>query len=522
MTERQGMDRRTLLQRAGTIGTVAGFASLAELLAACGTKSTTSTSGTSTGAKRGGSAVLAIVDTPVNLDPADAQLYSSMQVYQNIFSRLLEVGPNFDFEPSLAHTWTQEDGKTWTVNLVDNAVFHNGQPVTAEDVKFSFDRIPTHGNGVFVAAFKQTEVLGKHKVRFHLRDDYGPFLATLATVSEVVNKKAVTSMDPKLHPIGCGPYKLKEWVKDDHVTLERWDKYFVKDRPYLDQAVFRSVSDDTVRLTGLQTGDYDWIQRVPLQRVSELESSSDIVHTTAKPFLPDLILLNCSKPPFDDVRVRQAIAWLVDRDEISKLVWFGQAPPATEAVSKPSPWFTGENPYAGGPDPEKAKQLLKQAGQENLHITFAAQPNVPTQARMGEVLKSQLAKGGVTMTIQNYAAAQWFEQIATKKYDLTITLWSATVDPAQFYYPVIHSNSSWNFPYFSDKRVDQALDRFVYQTDDKKRKTAYHDVVRLVAEQSPVIFLVNELQEYWTVPSLQGAEVVPSIEVRVEKMWRKS
>lgn len=522
MTEERGIDRRTFVQRAGALGALTASGSLSSLLAACGGDDEEAAATTAGQAVRGGRAVLATVDKPVNMDPADAQLYSSMQVYQNIFHKLVNVDADFEFIPGLAASWTQDDEMTWTLELVDNAVFHNGEPFTASDVKFSFDRLPEHANGIFVQAWKETEVLDTHRVRFHLSQPYGAVLATLAAIGDMVNEKAVNAADPKLEPVGTGPYRMTEWVKDDHITLQRWDQFFKPDRPYLDEVVFRAIGDESVRLTGLQTGELDWIQRVPAQRVEELESASGITSSEGKPYLPDMVMFNCSKPPFDDPRVRQAVAWLIDRDEIVDLVWFGTAVAATEAVSPPSPWHSGENPYDGGPDPERAKSLLKQAGRENLQITFAGQPQVATQVRTGEVLRSQLAKGGIEMRIQNYEPAQWFEQLATKKYDLTSTYWSATLDPVHLYLPVGYSSSPWNFPANKSAKIDAALETFAFSTDDAARKSAYPDVVRAVAEDAPIIFLTNEIQRYWTTTSIQGAVPLPSLEVRVEDMWRES
>lgn len=523
MAVNRTIDRRTFVRGAGALGILGATGGMGAFLAGCGGDDTATGTTTAAGqAVRGGRAVLATVDKPVNMDPADAQLYSSMQVYQNIFHKLINVDADFNFVPGLASEWTQDDAKTWTLKLVENAVFHNGEPFTAKDVKFSFDRLPEHANGVFVQAWKETEVVDDYTVRFHLSQPYGAVEATLAAIGDMVNEKAVSSSDPKLNPVGCGPYRMAEWVKDDHVTLERWDKFHKTDKPYLDEIVFRAIGDESVRLTGLQTGELDWIQRVPAQRVQELEGASGITSSPGKPYLPDMIMFNCSKAPFNDPRVRQAVAWLIDREEIVNLVWFGTAVAATEAVSDPNPWFSGENPYEDGPDPERAKSLLKEAGQENLRITFAGQPQVATQVRTGEVLRSQLAKGGIDMRIQNYEPAQWFEQLATKKFDLTSTYWSATLDPSHLYFPVAFSKSPWNFPGIKSAKIDAALLKFVSTTDQEERKSAYPDVVRSVAEEAPIIFLTNEIQRYWTKPSLHGAVPLPSLEVRAEDMWLES
>jgi peptide/nickel transport system substrate-binding protein len=515
------VDRRDFLKGTGALGALAvAGGGLEALLAACGNEAQTGS--TTTGQPvRGGSINVATVDTPVNMDPHDAQLYSSIQVYHNIFSRLIEIDANFKYHPSLATKWTQDDARTWTVDLVENAVFHNGEPMTANDVKFSFERVKEHPNAIFLSAFQSTEVVSPYKVRFHMNAPFGAFEGALAAFSDIVNQKAVTTSDPKQTPVGTGPFKMTEWVRNDHVTLERFDKYFDKGLPYLDKVVFKAIGDDSVRLTGLRTGELSWIQRVPPQQAPSLESSASLKNSPKKPYLPDLILFNCSKPPFNDQRVRQAVAWAIDRSQIAKLVYFTEGSPATEAVSPPNPWYSGADPYKGAPDPEKSKALLKQAGIQDLRINFAGQANLPSQIRTGEVLKSQLAKAGITMEIQNYAAAQWFEALAGKSYDLTSTYWSVTHDPAFCYYPLCNSKSPWNFAGFKSDAVDAVLQKFVFSTDEQARKSAYPEVVRAVAEAAPIIFIDNELQHYWMKPTVSGPVPLPTLDIRMTDVWAK-
>src|SRR3954468_16044125 len=145
MTDRPGMDldRRTFLRRASALGAVGiGSGGISSLLAACGSSAPNAASGTASPGKPapGGRAVIATVDKPVNLDAADGQLYSSIQVYQNIYASLLYMNERFGYDPGLAASWTQDDERTWTLELVDNAVWHNGEPFTAADVAFTFER----------------------------------------------------------------------------------------------------------------------------------------------------------------------------------------------------------------------------------------------------------------------------------------------------------------------------------------------------------------------------------------------
>ncbi len=198
--------------------------------------------------------------------------------------------------------------------------------------------------------------------------------------------------------------------------------------------IFKAISDDTVRLTGLQTGELNWIEQVPLNRAEELRKDTTIKANPDGEFFPDLFLLNTSKAPFDKLEVRQALQWAIDRNAITKLVWYGQASSSSEAVSPKHPWYSGVNAYEGAPNVEKAKALLAKAGVSDLTIKFAAQPQVPTQPLVGQLLQQQLEAVGIKLQVDSFESARWFEQLATKAYELTSTYWSASVDPGDHCY----------------------------------------------------------------------------------------
>ncbi len=516
MSTSSRMDRRTFLKTAGFVTAIAGGGNF---IAACAGKSGATQSASGGGPVSGGKMVLATVDTPIDLDPQNEANYASLQVYGNIFARLVSMDSNYKIHPSLAHSWTQDDDVTWTMDLVDNAVFHNGDPLTAEDVKFSFERVRSHNNSVYLSAFKSTEVLSKYRVRFHLTGPLGPFLPTLSEFSDVVSKRAVTSQNPKLHPVGAGPFKFVEWVQNDHITLEKWDKYFQKDLPYLDQVTFRAIGQDSVRLTNLQSGQADWIQRVAGQQVPTL-AQSNLRHSPARPYLPDLIALNVTRPPFNDVRVRQAIAWCIDRAEIAKLVFFSEGAPLAEAAPPHSPFHAGVDPYAGAPDPDRARALLKEAGMENLQVNYDGQTDLPTQITIGEILKSQLAKAGIQLQITNYTAADWIDRLLGKKYEMTETYFALDIDPAWIYYPLCLSTSKQNFTGFGTAKGDALLKPLMFNTDENARKSAYAEVARYIAEQSPIIFLLSELQQYWMKPTVSGPFPAPTLEVDCSNVWK--
>jgi peptide/nickel transport system substrate-binding protein len=515
------MSRREWLRRTGAAGAALG----ASAIVADGGRSALSRVAHAQGQpKRGGTLSLATVDKPVNMDPGYAQLYSSLQVYQNVYNKLAYVDQSGQFVPGLAKAWKQENERTWLFDLVDNAVFHNGEPFTAKDVVFTFQRILDAKNKlpmrVFFTPVEGVEAVGSSQVRFHLSKPFGALLACLAQATEVVNEKALGQKDPKLWPIGTGPFRFVEWVKDDHVTLERWDKYFRPGRPYLDKVVFYAPADDTVRLTGLQTGRFNWIQTVPPQRVGELERSSEMKASPGRPYFPFYFMLNASKPPLNDKRLRQALAWAVDRAEIVKLVYFNTHAVTAEPCPEPSPWATGVNAHKGGPDLARAKQLLADAGfGSGLALNYLVKSQVPVLVKTGEILREQLKKIGVTLEVRPLESGQYFEELTGKKFDIAAAWWSVTVDPDMFYYPMQHSASPWNFTGFKSEEADRRLDAFRFTSDQAARKKMYPDLVRFFQEEGSLLVFSNEIQRYWTKPNVQGVAPLSSLEVRLEDAW---
>ncbi|MBZ9935630.1 ABC transporter substrate-binding protein [Mesorhizobium sp. BR1-1-16] len=475
--------------------------------------------------KRGGTLTAATIDKPVNMDPAFAELYSSMQVYQNVFNKLVYAQRDGTLAPGLAKSWRQVDDKTWEFELVDNAWFHNDEKFTGADVKYTFDRLadPKLGaaNHVFVQPLESVEVVSDTKVLFHTKPNWGGLLLALAAIGEIVNKKAIETNDPKLMPIGTGPFKFVEWVKDDHITLERWDKYFKPGQPYLDKLIFRAIADDTQRLNGLQTGEYGWIEQVPLHRVAELKQNPELKANPGGQFFPDIFLLNTTKPPFDNVAVRQAMQWAMPRKAIANVVWHGQAVPSLEPVSPSNVWYSGVDTYSGAPDLAKAREALQKAGIDTLDISFASQPQVPTQPLVGQLMQQQLRQIGINMQVESFESARWFEELTTKRYQMTGTYWSVTLDPVGHCLgPLSRSGSAWNFSGFDQSpELDAAIDSFNFTVDPEARKKSYATLMKLHEELAPMIFQVNFDRTYWTHPNVYGVETLPSLELRMEDVW---
>jgi len=288
----------------------------------------------------------------------------------------------------------------------------------------------------------------------------------------------------------------------------------------VDRVIFKAIANDTVRLTGLQKGELNWVEQVPLQMVKDFKQSTQIKANPDGAFFPDLFLINSTKPPFDKKEVRQALSWALNRKAIADLVWHGQAMPSAEALAPTNPLYSGSNPFEGAPNVAKAKDLLAKAGYpQGLKAVFAAQPQVPTQVQVGQLVQQMLKPVGIDIEVRSFESARWFEELATKRYDFTSTYWSATLDPEHCYFPLGHSKSPWNFAGYGDPELDAALEKFRFTVDPVARKQAYGEVVRLMALGAPVVFQVNFIRTYWTQPKVMGAATLPSLELRMEDVW---
>jgi peptide/nickel transport system substrate-binding protein len=230
-------------------------------------------------------------------------------------------------------------------------------------------------------------------------------------------------------------------------------------------------------------------------------------------------MLNASKPPLADRRLRQAIAWALDRAEIVKLVYFGSHAITAEPTPEPSPWATGVNAHKGGPDVARARQLLSEAGASNLSLTYLVKSQVPVLVKTGEILREQLKKIGITLEVLPLESGQYFEHLVGKKYDVAAAWWSVTVDPDLFYYPLQHSASPWNFSGFKSEEADRRLDAFRAAATPAARKKMYPDLVRFFQEEGSLVVFSNEIQRYWMKPNVHGSAPLSSLELRFENAW---
>lgn len=526
---RGDLSRRDFLKRSGGFSAaVIASTSLGALIAACGGISAPSVSApveTDGAPESGGILRAALTGEPDTLDPATSAIYTGAQVYDNIFSKLIDIDENNAFYGVLAEKWEQPDDTTWVFDLVDGVSFHNGETFNAEDVKYTFERIldPSTASGYspLYDAIESVEATSPTQVTFRLKAPFGPFLSNLANNGEIVNRKAIEAGDPSRNPVGTGPFQFVEWVQGDHVTLKRYDRYFRPGQPYLDGLEFRFLLVDQSRIEGLRSGELDWVDAIPLPQLATLKSDPGFTHVTNPTAgIPDFLALNTARPPFDNKALRQAIAWAVDRTQIRDVAYAGAGEIGAEEVPSGSPWFGGSDPYAGGPDIEMAKARLAEAGISTpLTIRYLGLPQYPELLKTGEVVRDQLKAIGITMEIEQVDVSIWFDRFVSGDFEITSAYQERTIDPDNFYALVLRSGGSINTTGYSNPELDRLIDQARTETDEAKRKEQYIAVRQIVFEDVPLLFVHFETINYLMRKAVKGSTVNPTLELRMEDIW---
>jgi peptide/nickel transport system substrate-binding protein len=521
------IDRRTFLHRGAVMGATGGGL-LASLLAACGgssTKPLTDTKTATTGggggtAVKGGTLKAALTGEPDSLDPAKSQIYTGAQVYDNIFSKLVDLDTDGKLYGVLATKWTQVDPKTWTFELRDGVMFHNGEPFSAKDVKFTFERIldakTASGYAPLYDVIKTITVDAPTKVTFHLKTPFGPFLTNLANNGEIVNKTAIEAKGSARKPVGTGPFKFVEWIQGDHVTLARNERYFDQGKPYLDGIVFRFAQVDQSRIDGLRSKELDWVDAVPLQQLSVLQKDPAFTYVGSKVAgIPDFLAMNTKKAPFDNKALRQAIALAVDKAEIRTVAYFGAGENGGEEVPSGSPWYDGADPYTK-PDLAAAKAKMAEAGHPNgLTIDYLGLPQYPELLKTGQVVREQLKKIGITMNIKQVDVSVWFDRFSKGDYQITSAYQERTIDPDNFYSLVLKSGGSINTTGYANPAADKLITAAARETDDAKRKAMYSELRKMIWDDVPLLFVHYETLNYLMRKGVTGSTTNPTLELRM-------
>jgi peptide/nickel transport system substrate-binding protein len=436
------------------------------------------------------SVVLGMVLEPApGLDPTAASAAAIGEVvHYNVLEGLTRINMDGSVGPLLAESWTIDpDGKVYTFKLRRNVKFHDGEDFDASDVKFSFERAKADGstNKMKKAVFdniSRIDTPDPHTVIVVLNNADGNFLFRMGeNPSVILDPKSAATTATK--PIGTGPFRFESWAKGSAITLSKWDGYRNASAVKLKKATFRFINDPAAQVAALLAGDIDALPRgfgAP-QSLKQFQNDPRFAVTIGGTEGKTIVSINHRKKPFDDVRVRRALAAAIDRKAIIDGTQEGHgAPIGSHMVPTDAGYIdlTSVNPY----NPEKAKALLKEAGvQTPLNVTLTLPP--PQYARKGgEIIASQLAKVGINAKIENVEWAQWLSGAFKGNFDLTVISHVEPLDFDRYADPAYY----WGY---DNKAYRDLLAKYNSTTDAKTRLKLLGDIQKHLANDAVNVYL---------------------------------
>jgi len=442
------------------------------------------------------------------LDAHRNQYFVDYQHYVLMYNALTIMGPlpQVRTYPDLAKSWEiSPDGREYTFLLREGVKFHHGKELDSGDVKYSIERVmnpATRSPRAFAYRWiDSVNIIDKYHIKIRLKEPFGPFLTTLTIQNCPIIPAGWEPTAMKPAP-GTGPFVFKSFVPNETAELTRFDQYWEIDEktgdrlPYLDSIYVKKIVDPTVRWTALRAGDLDYINLPPPNIVLQeaKNPSPGVITVIPQPVGCIWVFFNVSKPPFDNKKVRQAIAYAIDKQELIQAAFWGLGEPVNN-----QPFLNRSRMYIPVKDREvnlaRAKQLLSEAGYPKGLKTEFLQFSGGTELPACEVIVGQLSKIGVEGTIKIFDRAPWFESIRKGDYHISVRSESERLDPDDAYYLYFHSGEIGknNWSRYSNQELDGLMEkgRTIWKWED--RVPIYKKVVEVIKEDLPILYLYKSI-----------------------------
>ena len=446
---------------------------------------------TSNAPKTGGTLHVAQESELRTLDPAQSSQLVEREVYYQMYESLVTIDTKLTVQPGLATSWSYADPKTLTFNLRKNVKFHDGTVFDANAVKFNIDRIkkdPKSPRFSELGSVDSVEVKDANTAVFHLKRPDAALLATLVDRAGMILSPAAIAKggaDFTRNPLGAGtgPFMFVEWKRDDHLTLKKNPSYWQPGKPYLDELIYRVITDDTARFTALRTGDVDIVRTIAGKDVATARTDTSLTYKDAPGLGFGGFYVNSAKPPFNDVNKKKAVAMALDRAQILKNVFFGNGVVSHGPIS-PSSWaFDPNEKIYDKPDPNAAKAVATGFSFE-LKTT-----NVPDSVQEAQLIKDQLAKAGITVNIRVEEFGQILNEDTAGNFQASLVGWSGRIDPDGNTYNHYRTDGGFNDGKYSNQQVDQLLQDARSSTDQNQRKQLYQQAQKILVEEVAYVFI---------------------------------
>ncbi|WP_071796542.1 ABC transporter substrate-binding protein [Natronohydrobacter thiooxidans] len=477
--------------------------------------------------------VVGQIAEPQALDPHAVTAVNDFRILMNVYDGLVRYASGtLEVEPALAESWEiSEDGTVYTFSLRDGVSFHDGSAFDAEAVVWNFERMlnedhPYHDTGpfplsFFFSAIATVEAVDDLTVRFTLNEPYAPFLSNLAyPTGLIVSPAAVMEHggDFGRNPSGTGPFRFAEWRSNERVVVTRNEDYW-DGAAGTEAVIFRPITDANTRVAEMLAGGIDVMVEVPPVAVAQFQGAQHMVHEQAGPHLWFLIL-NAKEGPFADKRVRQAANFAINKEALVNDVLEGTATIAAGPTPPAFAWAYNEELEPYPYDPDRARELIAEAGAEGARLTFYVTEGgsgMLDPIPMGTAIQADLAAVGFDVRIETYEWNTFLGRVnpgLEGKADMAQMAWM-TNDPDTLPFLALRTDAwpdagGFNSGYYSNPEVDALLEAARVETDPEERARLYREMQVIVQEDAPWVFVANWMQNAVTSDAVENFQLEPS------------
>lgn len=478
----------------------------------------------------GGTLNVGVASDAKSFHPFYAVEFTERQVQYLIFDTLVKYGPDFSIHPSLANSWSIEDGgKRVVFKLQSGVKFQDGTDFNAEAVKWNFEQrldpaLASPQRGQLEPVVKSVEVVDPTTVAINLKTPFSGLLSLLGErpgfmVSPTTTKKAGKDINNAL--VGTGPFIFKEWVRGNRVVLEKNPNYWRKGLPYLDRIVFHDIAGSVVGVQRLLNGELDFISELSPNDVKTVSANPNVDLAPISVGRWYALQWQVDKPPFDNAKLRQAIAYAIDRKRIVDIVMGGKGTIA-EGPTPAGLWWYDASVKSYPYDPAKAKALLTEAGYaDGLKVTLSA-PQITAFQQIDQLVQEQLAAVGITVELKPVSSSEWYDRILKHETNFTPTRWTQRADPDGLLYILFDSKGYHHTTGYKSGAVDALLEngRMVY--DEAERKKIYGQVQAQVVKDLPMLPLFFSTEYGAMRKEVGGFNWIPDQIPRFAEVWKKA
>ena len=513
------MSRRGLLGGAATLGAagiaVASGGSLGHTVRAAWQEPT-----------KGGSLRVGMSNDAATMDPHFSGSKYDRMVFFNMYEPMVQLTETLDIEPGLAESWViSDDQLTYTFKLRQGVKFHDGTDFNADAVKANFDRMMDPAQESLrrgeVSGIESVSVVDPATVAIKLKQPNAALLATLADrVGMIISPAAIQQYGAELarNPVGTGPFQFVEWLKDDHLTLKRFDGYWDTGKPHLDEVTVRIILDDSVRVAALRNGEIDVVDYVQPKFVEEVKGDGNLATVEIPALGAWWLWLNETRAPFDNKALREAFAAAIDLEPIVQKIMLGVGKPANGPIS-PASWAYDETiPYRTR-DVELAKAKLAEGGMpDGFKCSFKDTPTTVTTPLV-QLIQAMVAEVGIEMEIIPVDSATQVADTVAKDYEVTWSQWSGRADPDGNTYNHFYTDAGMNYGGYSNPEVDALLDQARAAMTQEERKAIYSQITQKLNADVPVVFIWHPDEPKSMTAKLKDLPLIPDGMLRFETAW---